>query len=160
MNYKMIFAIVFSIPGLALAEGVGSGPNPFVDCGIGAALFRNVSWAAVTSNVIWDAGTTAVTSATLSPQTCSNQKIKAALLIRDTYAQIVEDSARGKGEHLTTALNILSCEARQQPAAIREIREGVGSAVSNSGYGTQNSIEKAGQLFNIINTAVHHNCAV
>ena len=35
--------------------------NPYTDCGIGAALFPNTNWAAVTSNVIWDAGTTAVT---------------------------------------------------------------------------------------------------
>ena len=48
----------------------GSGPNPFSDCGIGAALFPDTSWAAVTSNITWDIGTTALTSATMSPGTC------------------------------------------------------------------------------------------
>ena len=42
----------------------GSGPNPYTDCGIGAALFPNTHWAAATSNVIFDLGITAITSAT------------------------------------------------------------------------------------------------
>ena len=45
--------------------------NPYTDCGIGAALFPNTNWAAVTSNATWDAGTTAVISATASEDTCS-----------------------------------------------------------------------------------------
>ncbi len=50
----------------AANKAPGSGPNPFSDCGIGAALFKDTKWAAVSSNVIWDIGTTAVTSATAS----------------------------------------------------------------------------------------------
>src|SRR5688572_5993856 len=47
----------------AASKAPGAGPNPFSDCGIGAALFPKTGWAAVTSNVIWDIGTTALTSA-------------------------------------------------------------------------------------------------
>lgn len=141
-------------------QKVGSGPNPFSDCGIGAALFKDVSWAAVTSNIIWDLGTTAVTSATLSPQTCSKQSVKAALLIRDTYAQVVEEAARGNGAHLSAALELFSCQAASQPRAIQEIRSGIGSAISNPSYNGKSPIEKASDLYNIFDQAAQQNCSV
>ena len=71
------------------ADAPGSGPNPFSDCGIGAALFPETKWAAVTSNVIWDVGTTAVASATMSPQTCSGKQAKTAAFIYHTYDSLI-----------------------------------------------------------------------
>ncbi|SDH92678.1 DUF3015 family protein [Propionivibrio dicarboxylicus] len=159
-------AFSLSLSGIALAAGVGpnqpagSGPNPFSDCGIGAALFKDVEWAAVTSNIIWDLGTTAVTSATVSPQTCSRRNIKAAMMVRDAYAQIVEDAARGQGEHLTATLGLFSCERAQQNEAAEAVRADVLDAVSSPDYREQQTLEKAGTLFNIIDRATRLHCAV
>jgi len=99
MAASLLLTVSFS----ALAAGknkVGSGPNPFRDCGIGAAIFPNHHVAAATSNIIWDLGTTAVTSATLSPETCSNVHAKTAKFIIDNYENLIEDIAKGEGEHL------------------------------------------------------------
>lgn len=101
-----------------------------------------------------------MTSATVSPQTCSKKNIKAALLIRDSYAQIVEDAARGQGEHLAAALEVFSCGADHQAAAMSEARAGVSQAVSAPSFNGQKQLEKAGQLFNIIDSAARNNCAV
>lgn len=155
----LALAAAVSIPALA-AGPVGSGPNPYSDCGIGAALFKDTDWAAVSSNVIWDLGSTAVTSATISPETCTKKSVKAAMFIRDTYAQIIEDAARGKGEHLSAALEIFECGASKQGAAMSEVRGSVGEAVANPGFNDQQPLEKAGQLFNIINSSARNNCAV
>lgn len=136
----------------------GTGPNPYVDCGIGAALFPDTHWAAVTSNVIWDLGTTAVTSATMSPNTCSGKNVKTALFIRDTYAELSEDAARGQGKHLTTALNLFECGAQQHAQATTEIRASMGQAVSQQAYEGKTHLEKSADFYGIINTAVKNNC--
>ncbi|MBS0371699.1 MAG: DUF3015 family protein [Proteobacteria bacterium] len=154
----LAIATAASIPAFAAGE-VGSGPNPYSDCGIGAALFKETAWAAATSNVTWDLGLTAITSATVSPETCTKRNIKAAMFIRDTYAQIVEDAARGNGEHLTAALEIFECSASKQHAAVNEVRSGMSNAVAKPGFNEQQHLEKAGQLFNIINDAARKNCS-
>ena len=67
---------LFLVPVLVFSLN-SNAANPYVDCGIGAALFPNTDWAAVTSNVIWDAGTTALISATASEDTCSGGDVSA-----------------------------------------------------------------------------------
>lgn len=153
---------------IALAAGAshaetaapGSGPNPFTDCGIGAALFPEVHWAAISSNVIWDLGTTAVTSATASPQTCSGKKVAAALFIRDTYERLAEETAQGQGEHLATALSLLDCAGPQQAAAVAATRSTLGSLVAQPSYGGLTRLDKAAQYYGAIHTAVTQACAV
>jgi hypothetical protein len=140
------------------SKAVGSGPNPFTDCGIGAALFSETKWAAVTSNVIWDIGTTAVISATASPQTCSGKKMVAALFINDTYANLVEEAAKGQGEHLVTALNILGCDSSRQASAIQEIRGAMGQAVASPDYANQAHLEKASRFYSITDSVVSRTC--
>lgn len=137
----------------------GSGPNPFVECGIGAALFPTTHWAAVTSNVIWDLGTTAVTSATMSPQTCNGKKVATALFIRDSYEQLAEETAQGQGEHLTTALNLFECSGAQHQAAAALTRQHMGAVVSQPGFATLPRIEKAARFYNAVQSAAAQSCA-
>lgn len=156
-------ALVGSLTLSAFAQSTapaGSGPNPFSDCGIGAALFPETAWAAVTSNVIWDVGTTAVTSATMSPQTCSAKKLKTALFIRDTYEQLAEDVARGEGRHIATALEMFQCGENSRKTAIDEIRADMGKAVAAPGYTELQHLEHAGQMYNIIEKAASRSCSV
>lgn len=137
----------------------GAGPNPYVDCGIGAALFPDTHWAAVTSNVIWDAGTTAVTSATMSPQTCSGKKVATALFIRDSYEQLAEETAQGQGEHLTTVLSMLECSGTQQQVAASLTRQNMGAAISQPGFAAMPRIEKAARFYNAVQSAAAQSCA-
>lgn len=158
----IILASTFSVASFADSgsKEPGSGPNPFTDCGIGAALFPNTHWAAVSSNVIWDVGITAVTSATLSPQTCSGKKVKVALFIRDTHEQLAEELARGEGKHLTAALDMFQCGAAQRQQAIAAARSGLGQVVAMPGYAEQSQLGHAGQLYNIVESAANQACAV
>lgn len=147
-------------PAAATDKTPGSGPNPFTECGIGAALFPNTHWAAVTSNIIWDAGTTAVTSATASPQTCSGKKLAAAAFIRDTYERLAEETARGEGEHLATVLNILECRSEQQFVAASATRNAMAPVVSQPGFGALPRMEKAARFYEAVESAAAKSCAV
>jgi hypothetical protein len=142
------------------AGAVGSGPNPYSDCGIGPAIFKDTNWAAVTSNITWDLGSTAVTSATASPQTCSKKNVNAAMFIRDTYSPLVEDFARGQGEHLTAALNYFECPKEHHTAMMQDVRAVLVKAVVAPGFNEQQPIDKAAQLFNIIDSKTRNTCGV
>lgn len=136
----------------------GSGPNPYSDCGIGAALFPKVKWAAVTSNVIWDIGTTAVTSATASPETCSGKSVETALFIHRTYDELVEETAAGTGEHVTAMLNLMACPVESHPAVSSAIRETMASVLSASDYPQQSRLEKSSRYYDIMAQAISTNC--
>ena len=137
----------------------GTGPNPYKDCGIGAALFQETHWAAVSSNIIWDLGTTAIISATASPETCSGKQAKAAQFILDTYDNLAEETSQGRGEHLTTVLNIMECDINKHDAIISDIRKGAATVVNSPNYDKQPRIEKASMLFTVVDSATQ-SCSV
>lgn len=166
---KWAFVVVVTVSFLAVssfsvsAKGApGSGPNPFSDCGIGAALFSNIpnaQAAAVTSNLIWDLGSTALTSATASPQTCSGSNLQAAKFILDTYDNLIEETAKGQGDHLTTVLNILGCDAGMHQDAIHAVRSDMArNIVSHTHSVRQNSAERASEYYDSVTFAVSSYC--
>jgi Protein of unknown function (DUF3015) len=139
-------------------KATGSGPNPWADCGIGAALFTETKWAAVTSNVIWDIGITAVISATASPQTCSGKKVAAANFINQTYANLAEETAVGQGEHLTTVLGIMECRPAQHAGAIAQVRREMAHYVADPAYADRSYVEKASAYYAMVDRAVAESC--
>lgn len=161
-NFLLLLSlIIVTLTNSAIAGGpVGSGPNPYSDCGIGAAIFKDTEWAAVTSNVTWDLGTTAVTSATVSPETCTKKNVKAAMFIRDSYGSLVEDVARGQGDHLTAALDVFECPRKQHAIVTQDVRAVMLKAVSAQGFNEQQPLEKATQLFSIIDSKTRTSCGV
>ena len=162
---KLILAIVIASVSLSVFArhnpgGVGSAPNPYSDCGIGAAMFSETPWAAATSNASWDLGSTAVTSATLSPENCKKSSFRAALFIRDTYEQLTEDIAQGEGEHLSAALEIFECKSNKFNDVKLKIHEEFLNEISNSNYNNLPSLEKARNLYNIMQFSVNSSCTV
>jgi hypothetical protein len=162
MRAIVLVAACMTVASVTLAaeekEPAGSGPNPYTDCGIGAALFPNTNWAAVTSNVIWDLGLTALTSATSSPQTCKGKNVQAALFIGTSYDSLAEETAVGEGKHLTAVLNLFGCSAEQHPAVISKVRATMGKAVAAPGYARQGRIDKASVYYNAAEQAVQGSC--
>ncbi|MFT6915484.1 MAG: hypothetical protein ACJAWL_001791 [Motiliproteus sp.] len=166
MKFKAISQVLLVATVLAgtsaLAEennAPGTGPNPFTDCGIGAALFKDTHWAAVTSNVIWDVGTTAVTSATASPETCQAQKVETAQFILDTYENLAEETAAGQGQHLMAALNKFGCETVDHADITNELRQKMAIEVSKEAYSGNSSIEKASSYYQALDLAAQGRCS-
>ena len=151
----VLFAGMASISTTVIAQNsTGTGPNPYRDCGIGAALFPNVTWAAVSSNVIWDVGTTAVISATASPETCQNKNTQAAAFIFETYDSLAEETARGEGEHLATLLNILGVEAGNRTEVVTQLRNQMASIVGDVSYTSYDQLEKAESYYMAVMAAI------
>ena len=133
--------------------------NPYTDCGIGAALFPNTSWAAVTSNVIWDAGITAVISATASEDTCSEGSVEAAQLIHDKYEALETDIILGQGSSLSALTSVLGCQDNSNLRS--SIASDLRSILSEAGYAEASRVEKSSNLYEALkaNLDVQSSCA-
>ena len=160
MAIKAIFKAAAVAAVLASSAGVqAEGLNPYSDCGIGAALFPDTHWAAVTSNVIWDLGTTAVTSATASPETCKGASVAAAMFINSSYDALAEETARGEGDHLTAMLDIVGCSSAEQPEAAARIRSEMAEAVTAEQYAGQSRLEKSSAYYDMMQRSVSASCS-
>jgi hypothetical protein len=135
MYKSIIYAAGLSVAvlGLTSPASAESKPSPYTDCGIGAALFKNDTGATI-SNVIWDLGTTALTSATASPETCEGFNADAAAFILDSYDRLVEETAKGQGAHLDTLLSILDLDDQHKHNVISSVRERLADVVASTSY--------------------------
>jgi hypothetical protein len=120
--------------------------NPWQQCGIGAMIFPETPIGAAISNIIWDLGTTAVTSASASEDTCKGQRTATALFINETYKQLEDEIVQGEGAHLTAMMSMMSCDTSAKNTIRTEVADKVlGSDAVNT--------VKAEQLFNIAEAA-------
>jgi hypothetical protein len=155
MSFKRCFvslaatAAVLSFSG-AYAE---KQPNPFTDCGIGGAIFKNDT-AAVISNVIWDLGTTAVTSAVVSPDTCEGFNVEAAVFIHESYQNLVEETTKGSGAHLDALLNIVDVSTELKGQIVGGLRARIAEVVSDEHYVETDLSEKANFYYSQLMDAI------
>lgn len=149
MKLKLLCAALVMLPFTVSAKGVqGSGPSPYIECGIGGALFPDTHWAAITSNVIWDWGSTALSSALSSPEQCNPKKVKTAKLILETLPELEKDVAMGQGKYLTALMATAGCDAANQGKVTAKLRESYAAAVSGADYATKSPIDRATVFYN------------
>lgn len=115
------------ISGNAMAE---ENINPWKHCGIGAMIFDDNGAAAAISNIIWDLGTTALSTKISSEESCKGKRATAALFIQTNYNQVIEETSQGTGEHLTAMLEILDVQQDQHQQVITKVRANVAQAMS------------------------------
>lgn len=132
------------------AEAQGLEVNPWQHCGIGAMIFPDNGVAAGISNVIWDLGTTAVTSATISPEQCGTSIVDVALLIDSSYDQLAMETAQGSGEHLTAALNLVGCSATNE--TVGALRANLSEVASSANYTEMSHEDKAYSYYSSLQT--------
>ncbi|WP_042144602.1 MULTISPECIES: DUF3015 family protein [unclassified Pseudoalteromonas] len=116
--------------------------NPWTDCGIGAMIFNENTAAAAISNVIWDLGTTAVSSNISSQETCEGERAKTAMFIKATMPTIEQELAVGEGEYITAMLELRGCEANTHGEIVKAIREDYVAESANSPEALYNVLEK------------------
>ncbi|MCC5878801.1 MAG: hypothetical protein JJU03_02745, partial [Idiomarina sp.] len=85
--------------------------------------------------------TTAITSATASPNTCNSQELTVANFVDTTYDVLVAETAQGRGEHVITALSLAGCTASSQN--IEALRNGLREDVAADSYTTADHADKA-----------------
>lgn len=125
--------------------------NPYSDCGIGAAIFPDNGAAATISNVIWDVGTTAVTSATLSPDTCSSGSADTAKFILETIDNLESNIAMGEGAHIDALAGLMQCDASVNVASIAA--DGYASFVAGDDYASASKMDKASAFYSSLKAA-------
>jgi len=148
ITFKLVLAVVllFSSTSNVFAS------NLWKECGIGHWVM-GPTWhglPAITTNLVWDLGTTATTSHISTPEICAGPFWAAARFINNTYPLIEEDTAQGSGEHLIAMLDILECDSSAQPAIINDIRSGFAQSVTQPNYLKMSQSEKAEAYYNMV----------
>lgn len=151
---SVVTSIIFSTSAVAKDKTPGSGPNPFADCGIGAALFKDNKTLAVSSNIIWDVGTTAVTSATASPETCNAKTVQVSQFIIESYDNLSEEAARGEGEHLNTLLTIMEVDSSRHAEVIQSIRTEMTENLVSEHFASLDKRAKSAGFYNALVAAI------
>ncbi|WP_290612152.1 DUF3015 family protein [Arsukibacterium sp. UBA3155] len=147
-----VSAVVVSLVAVIPAAQAQQKVNPWKQCGIGAMIFDDNGAAAAISNIIWDLGTTAVSSNISSQDSCEGVNVAAAQFINDSIINIEEETVIGQGENLTAMLNIMGCEVSAHQAIISAVRSELDlSAADNNAkaeaYYLQLEGKTSGQFF-------------
>ena len=128
--------------------------NPWTDCGIGGAIGSLIekqpaaNIVASVSNIVWDLGTSATTSAVSTPDLCANKETAAAKFINDTHSSLEVETARGQGENLAALMSILEISAEHQTSFSANLRNEYSSIVTSPAYLTLSKTEKAQAYYN------------
>ena len=124
--------------------------NAWQDCGIRAMIFPENGAAAAISNIIWDLGTTAVTSASASEDSCASERVQTARFVNEAYQSLEDEIVRGEGKHITAMLNLMNCDASAHNSVSAQIRSDFADQLVDS---TAQNAVKAEKLFNIAEAA-------
>lgn len=116
--------------------------NPWQDCGIGAMIFPANGVAAAISNIIWDLGTTAVSSNISSQESCDSRKAKTAMFIKATLPALEQEVATGEGEYVTAMLEIRGCDVSSHTAIVDAVRKDIALKPADNAEALYNVLEK------------------
>ncbi len=151
-----MFATVLAMPVFAEDKPL----NPWQHCGIGAMVFPENGAAAAISNILWDLGTTAVSSNISSQESCEGSpKVAAAKFITETYASLEDETAKGQGQHLSAMLDILGCSDSVRTDVISDVQASFADMLSDNSYELKNQQQKAESYYNVVQSATT-SCAV
>jgi Protein of unknown function (DUF3015) len=157
----IITVVMFSLTAVSTTAFAADAPatpkkdlNPWTECGIGAMLFSTVPVAALISNIIWDLGTTAVSSNFSSQDSCKGTGGKLAMFIGTTYANLEEETVKGNGQHVSAMLNIMNCDATAHANIINAVRTDFVQTLSNTSY-SDNKQAKAEAYYGLVQAKVN-----
>ena len=146
----VIGTLLVALPGLSFAER--NAGKLFEECGIGGLLFENIPVAAIISNIIWDLGTTAISSH--ASKTCRTDSAQLADFIYESYVNLEEETVQGEGAHLQALLSIAHCGESARPALIQSIRADFSKSLSAEGYLGQSRYSKSVAFYSLIQARV------
>ena len=151
---KKQLAAMSSILAMGLVAVQPASAREFADiytqCGLGAMIAPNNDVVAAITNVTWDLGTTAISSNASSPETCQGGKAKKAAFIHETYPQLAQDLARGRGQHLQTLVTMSGCRADVQPALVKAVRADFAQLAAQPQYAQQTRQDQAAALYDAL----------
>lgn len=130
----------------------------YKDCGIGAMIFSgDAEWnrsVASLVNLAWDWGTTASSSKASGTCTRGGNEVAAAVFIHETLENVVEDTAKGNGDHLTAVLDLMDVSVESRASVVSAIQADLAETVSAADYSSMTRVEKAEAYFGILEAAI------
>lgn len=130
----------------------------YKDCGIGAMIFSgDAEWnrsVASLVNLAWDMGTTASSSKSSGTCTRDGSEVAAAVFIHETLESVVEDTAKGHGDHLTAVLDLMEVSEASRSGVVSALQAELAEAVSAADYSSLTRVEKAEAYFGILEAAI------
>lgn len=155
---KYVFIVFFS--SIFLLGTAQADIHPYKHCGIGAMLFPKIPVGAILSNIIWDLGTTAISSKISSEDICEGEvESQVAQFIFNSYAELEEDTVSGEGEYLTTALNIYGCETSTHGLIADDLKTNFVLSLKAEDYAAKTKLDKAESYYNYMNHIVQNKYA-
>jgi len=136
----MAMAVMFLPQADAHARSFG---NIYKECGLGAMIFEESRTMAAISNIIWDLGTTAISSNISSEENCNGAKAKVAAFISTSYDDLELEIASGEGKYVDTLATMTSKD-------ISEIRAEFAEVVASNEYAELDKAKKVEKLYNIV----------
>jgi hypothetical protein len=115
----------------------------YKECGLGAMIFTDTPVAAAVSNIIWDLGSTAVSSNISSDTSCKGGKAKVAAFISKSYDDLEVEIASGEGKYVDTLATMTDKE-------ISVIRDEFAEVVASNEYAELSKDKKVERLYNIV----------
>ncbi len=128
----------------------------YTDCGLGALIAQsldNESTAdvvAIISNVIWDLGTTAISSNLSSEGSCARGDAKTAAFIFKGYDQLEKEIALGNGRYLDALTEVAQVSPENKQNFAHIIRAEFARQAASSTYEFLSRKEKAERLYTIV----------
>ena len=125
----------------------------YTECGLGGMIGSAISdksasqVVAVITNVTWDLGTTASSSA--STDACSNEKVRVANYINQSFEKLEKEIAQGEGKYLDGLASMTVGENGSKTEYATKLRSEFGSVVATQEYNNMSRYEKVEKLFSI-----------
>ncbi|GBE37431.1 hypothetical protein BMS3Bbin08_00019 [bacterium BMS3Bbin08] len=141
----VVALLVFSQPAMSREFGA-----IYTECGLGAMIAPNHPGVAAVTNVTWDLGTTAISSAATTPGACQGGQEKTAAFINDSYESLEQDLASGSGTYLDTLTTLAGCEPQVHQELIDALRDDFTNTVAGPGYTNQSRFEQAQNLYDLL----------
>lgn len=127
----------------------------YTECGLGGLIGGDMKnretgrVVAVSTNITWDLGTTASTSAFTNDDTCYNKRSRIASFLNQSYEKLEKELAQGEGKYLD-ALTSLALEGDASKAEyVANLRSQFAKVVSDEGYSKLARYEKVEKLYAI-----------
>lgn len=147
---------LFGLLGLSLAVSAQASSERsfgqiYTQCGIGGLLTSPVPSPvkeplAVISNIVWDLGTTAITSNISSDGTCAGKPEKVAAFISNSYENLEKELAQGEGQYLDTLVSMTKPADTTKEAFVASIRSEFSQVVASNA----SDFQKREALYNIV----------
>lgn len=144
----LVGALAFGISASASDRSFG---QIYTQCGIGGLLTSPIPSPvkeplAVISNIVWDLGTTAITSNISSDGTCAGKSETVATFISNSYENLEKELAQGEGAYLDTLVSMTKPADQTKEAFVASIRADFAKVVASN----SSDFQKRESLYNIV----------